>query len=84
MISEYLIAINDKDTLEEGLTFVRNEKGRAEAQIGAHDDLIMALAIAYRIREQVSYNIDPIKIYPEFNFETEKEKYDYGEEIVVV
>lgn len=26
--------------------------GRAEAQIGAHDDLVMALAIAYYIREQ--------------------------------
>ena len=84
IVREQCDLLNDKDTLEEGLTFVRNEKGRAEAQLGAHDDLIMALAIAYRIREQVSYNIDPIKIYPEFNFETEKEKYDYGEEIVVV
>ncbi len=26
--------------------------GRAEAQLGAHDDLVMALAIAYYIREQ--------------------------------
>lgn len=26
--------------------------GRAEAQIGAHDDLVMALAIAYYIRDQ--------------------------------
>ena len=36
---------NDKLTLEEMLTFIRNEKGRMEAKNGAHDDLVMALAI---------------------------------------
>ncbi|MBQ7786153.1 MAG: PBSX family phage terminase large subunit [Clostridia bacterium] len=44
--------INDRKTLEEMLTFVRNEDFRPEAQEGAHDDLIMALAIAYAIRKQ--------------------------------
>ena len=34
------------------LTFVRNEKGRPEAEEGAHDDLVMALAIAHYAREQ--------------------------------
>lgn len=43
---------NDIATLEEMLTFVRNEKGRAEAQEGKHDDLIMGLAIAHYIRDQ--------------------------------
>lgn len=47
--------VNDKETLREGLTFIRNEKGRAEAQIGYHDDLIMAKAIAHYIRPQQSY-----------------------------
>lgn len=42
----------DRDTLEEMLTFVRNERGRAEAQEGAHDDCVMALAIAYYSRDQ--------------------------------
>ena len=42
------------------LTFVRNEKGRPEAQNGAHDDLIMALAIAYDIKDQVLLE-EPIK-----------------------
>lgn len=50
--------INDKETLEEALTFVRNEKGRAEARNGAHDDLIMGLAIAYYIRTQQRYTIE--------------------------
>lgn len=44
--------IRDRITLEEMLTFVRNEKGRAQAQQGAHDDCVMALAIAYYSREQ--------------------------------
>lgn len=49
---------NDIETLEEMLTFVRNEKGKPEAQEGKHDDLIMALAIAHHIRSQQSYFVD--------------------------
>ena len=44
--------VNDRTTLEEMLTFVRNEKLRAEAEEGAHDDCVMALAIAWYIRPQ--------------------------------
>ncbi len=44
--------INDRTTLEEMLTFVRNEKLRPEAEEGAHDDCVMALAIAWYIRPQ--------------------------------
>ena len=44
--------LHDRATLEEMLTFVRNEAGRAEAENGAHDDCIMALAIAHYIRTQ--------------------------------
>jgi hypothetical protein len=51
--SVYLI--NDKTTLEEMLTFVKDEKGHAAAQQDAHDDTVIALAIAYRIRNQQSY-----------------------------
>ena len=42
--------VNDRTTLEEMLTFVRNEKLRAEAEPGAHDDCVLALAIAWHIR----------------------------------
>lgn len=45
---------NDVETLEEMLTFVRNEKGRPEAQKGAHDDCIMSMAITYYVRSQQS------------------------------
>ena len=44
--------VNDRTTLEEMLTFVRNEKLRPEAEPGAHDDCVMALAIAWYIRPQ--------------------------------
>lgn len=49
--------INDIPTLDEMLTFVRSEKGRPEAQQGAHDDLVMGLAIAHYIRPQQSYTV---------------------------
>lgn len=44
--------INDENTLLEMLTFVRNDKLRPEAEEGAHDDCIMALAIAFYVRPQ--------------------------------
>lgn len=48
-------SINDRTTLLEMLTFVKNERGKAEAITGYHDDTIMALAIAHAIRGQQSY-----------------------------
>lgn len=47
--------VSDRATLEEMLTFVRNEQMRPEAEEGAHDDTIMSLAIAHFIRPQQSY-----------------------------
>ena len=45
----------DETTLQEMLTFVRGEDWRPEAEAGAHDDCVMALAIAHYIRPQQSY-----------------------------
>lgn len=56
IVKESVGLINDVRTLEEMLTFVKNENGRAEAQEGAHDDLIMGLAITYHIRDQQRYS----------------------------
>ena len=44
--------VSDRATLEEMMSFIRNDHGRAEAAEGAHDDLIMALAIALYVRAQ--------------------------------
>ena len=55
IVRESVELLNDADTLGEMLTFVRNEKGRAEAEDGAHDDCVMSLAIAYYARGQQRY-----------------------------
>lgn len=55
VVREDINTINDEDTLEEMLTFVRNEEYRPEAEEGAHDDCVMALAIAHGIRPQHTY-----------------------------
>lgn len=52
---DHIDYLRDRATLEEMLTFVRNERGRPEAEQGAHDDCIMALAIAHYIRPQQAY-----------------------------
>lgn len=44
--------IGDYETLGEMLTFVYDDNFRPAAQTGEHDDLVMALAIAYYIRGQ--------------------------------
>lgn len=53
VVREHPDWLNDRDTLNEMLTFVRNESGRPEAQQGAHDDCVMSLAIAYYVRGRV-------------------------------
>lgn len=55
VVRESVELICHTTTLEEMLTFVRNEDGRAEAEAGAHDDCVMALAIAHYIRPQQRY-----------------------------
>ena len=55
VVRESVELICHTTTLEEMLTFVRNEDGRPEAEEGAHDDCVMALAIAHYIRPQQRY-----------------------------
>jgi phage terminase large subunit len=54
-VREDIEIVCDTDTLEEMLTFVRNEQYKPAAEVGAHDDTVMALAIAHYIRPQQSY-----------------------------
>ena len=87
IVREHTNTINDKDTLEELLTIVRNEKGRIEAPEGGHDDQMMGLAISHHIREQVVFNMEDIIVDPQYHFNIEKQyenQYDYGEEITIV
>ena len=87
IVREHCDTINDKATLEELLTIVRNQKGRIEAPEGGHDDDMMGLAIAHQIREQVVFTQEPIITSRQFNFNAEKESvnaYGCGEKIVVI
>jgi hypothetical protein len=47
--------VNSQRLLEEMKTFVRKENGRAEAANGAHDDTVMAFAIALAARGKVHH-----------------------------
>lgn len=87
VVREHCEIINDKDTLEELLTIVRNEKGRIEAPDGGHDDQMMGLAIAHHIREQVVFNDEVIEVQPQYNFNIEKMMEvhnEYGDYITVI
>lgn len=87
IVREHCDTINDTDTLEELLTIVRNEKGRIEAPEGGHDDMMMGLAIAHHIREQVVFLNEPIEVNPKYGFNIEKmlqPQQDYGESITIV
>jgi phage terminase large subunit len=87
IVREHCYLLNDKATLEELLTIIRNEKGRIEAPQGGHDDMMMSLAIAYQVKEQVVFRSNPIVTPRTYNFGIEREnarQYDYGEEIVIV
>ena len=86
IVREHCETINDKNTLEELLTIVRNEKGRIEAPQGGHDDMMMGLAIAHHIREQVVFPSDVIEVKPQYHFDVEKKwdfQVDYGEEMTI-
>jgi phage terminase large subunit len=87
IVREHCETINDKATLEELLTIVRNEKGRIEAPQGGHDDMMMGLAIAHEIRDQVVFVNEPIIVPSQYQFNVQKHietQYDYGEAITVV
>lgn len=87
IVREETDKLNDKDTLEELLTIIRNEKGRIEAPEGGHDDQMMGLAIMYHVMEQVVFDTEAIVVAPQYHFNIQKQyetEYDYGETIEVV
>lgn len=85
IVREHTETINDKDTLEELLTIIRNEKGRIEAPEGGHDDQMMGLAIAHEIRNQVPMIQEAMTPYPEFKgWGIETNESDYGETLTII
>ncbi len=57
-VREDITIVSDETTLEEMLTFVRGEDWKPQAEDGAHDDCVMALAIAHGIRPQQRYTTE--------------------------
>lgn len=88
IVREHSDTINDRETLEELLKIIRNEKGRVEAPSGAHDDLMMGLSIANAIRSQVIFNNNSVNAPSAYHFDSERKKAaqqsDYGEEITII
>ena len=88
IFEEEIEKITDIDILKEALTFIKNEKGRAEAQEGCHDDLIMGTAITYYISSQQTTS----RIYPTgeksrdtiYQFQEEEYIEDEGQEIEII
>lgn len=76
IVRERVDLINDEETINEMLTFVFNEQGKAEAQEGCHDDCVMSLAIAHKAREQQRMTLYDRKglDFPDTMTEEEKEK----------
>lgn len=69
--------VNDKNTLEEMLTFIRNEKTfKPEAEEGAHDDTIMALAIACHVRNSGQVELTVSEEAPAVNIEWTESMYE--------
>ena len=83
LVREHTELINDRETIEELLTIIRNEKGRIEAPVGGHDDMMMGLAIAHESRNQVVIDRRVIQMRQDtfFKDNTIKEK---GEKIIVI
>jgi len=53
VVSERQIIIHDERTLGQMQSFVKNDKGKAVAQIGAYDDSVIAIGIAYQMYKHI-------------------------------
>lgn len=89
IINEEPESITDIEIFKEALTFVKNKKGRPEAQEGSHDDLVMGTAITYYIRDQQKTRVENTQSVVNenvfYSFDNDKKfKEDYGETIEVI
>ena len=91
IVLEEIDKIVDLDTLNEMIVFIKNEKGRAEAEQGEHDDLVMALAIVYYIRNQQTFKLLPKEIaktvevdYSAFGINSYSNTDEFGSSIEII
>jgi len=65
------VKINSKRTVDELLTFIIANSGKAEADVGKNDDLVMSLALTIHILHSLSES-DPIETTKGLNTERDK------------
>ena len=63
LVRENVECINDRKTLNQMLTFIKDENDKYGAQEGKHDDKVMSLGIALSIRTQQSTYVEEDKKY---------------------
>ena len=82
VVRDAIYLINDRATLTEMLTFIKDKNGKPVAEVGEHDDRVMALSIAYYGRESeqcdrsliTNEEIKPKKELPWWAQDDEKEE----------
>lgn len=52
-IANHDLGVNSDQFLDEAFSFVRNSKGKYEAQTGSHDDTVIAMGIAIQVRKSL-------------------------------
>ncbi len=62
LIRDNIDLFNHIEFLNECLTFIKDEKGRPDAEAGKHDDILFSDMIAEAIREQQTREIEPEQI----------------------
>lgn len=81
VVRDSIDTINSEELLRECLSFIRNDKGRAEAEQGKHDDRVMAMAIAHYIRPQQDMKIkakEKVNVEEEQRYRNLQEYINYG------
>ena len=63
LIREGINLDKDKVFIEEAFSFVRDERGRMAAEIGAHDDTVMAKAITFQLFPWGDNDISGLKVH---------------------
>lgn len=73
MIREGLIITKDKNLISECITYIREDDGGTNAQVGCHDDLVMATAIALFVMS--NYVSEYFEYFDNTVFNNDKDKH---------
>lgn len=63
VVTERKMIIRSREIIGEMKSFVKNSKGKPEAQLGTHDDLVIATGVAYQMYKSVPNKIGSGDIY---------------------